>query len=179
MKAVKRGVQRFFMVVLAACVIACLPAASSGCGDGGRKAGVSALCDAAGENADVGKVRALLKKNPGLINARDEDGYTPLHHAAAYNHKEAAELLISQHAEINVQGADGLTPLHFAAGRGYAGITDILLSGGADPGIKSAKGKTPEELAAGLGCAQVIEVFRSHEGKKHSGSKAHGNESGK
>ena len=48
------------------------------------------------------------------VNAKDDDGSTPLHYAAAKSNKEVNELLIVEGADVNAKDEDGETPLVFA-----------------------------------------------------------------
>ena len=48
----------------------------------------------AAENGDNDVLRELLAEDPSLVNAVDEDGYTPLHRAAYNGHTEAAQACI-------------------------------------------------------------------------------------
>jgi hypothetical protein len=66
--------------------------------------------DEAVQNGDLAKVKAMLKADPSLVFSRATDsdpytpdygGWTPLHYAAAYGHKDIAELLLSEKADIN------------------------------------------------------------------------------
>ncbi|KAL6939235.1 hypothetical protein ACO0RG_003068 [Hanseniaspora osmophila] len=45
--------------------------------------------------------------------AKDPNGYTPMHAAAAYSHLQLLEFLVNKHnGDINVRDEDGDTPLH-------------------------------------------------------------------
>jgi hypothetical protein len=46
---------------------------------------------------------------------KNDDGWTPLHQAAAKGRKEVAELLITNDADVNAKNDIGKTPLHEAA----------------------------------------------------------------
>ena len=48
------------------------------------------------------------------VNAKNNDGRTPLHFAAMQGHKELAELLITKGADVNVKNAFGRTPLDYS-----------------------------------------------------------------
>ena len=50
------------------------------------------------------------------MNAKDEEGETPLHLAAGGARKEVIELLIEKGADVNAQGIGGMTPLDWAYG---------------------------------------------------------------
>ena len=73
------------------------------------------------------------------VNAKDEDENTPLHHAAAFGHKETAELLIAEGADVNAKTAKGGTPLDWANAGNHSETADLLRKHG---------GKTGEELKA-------------------------------
>ena len=65
------------------------------------------------------------------VNAKEENGVTPLHQAARNGHKEIAELLIAKGADVNVKNEDGETPLDWANWRSHAETADLLRKHGA------------------------------------------------
>ena len=71
------------------------------------------------------------------VNAKDEDGLTPLHYAAYCGHNEIAELLIAKGADVNAKDNAGTTTLDWAKYKSE--IADLLRKHG---------GKTAEELKA-------------------------------
>ncbi len=73
------------------------------------------------------------------MNAKDEDGVTPLHEAALWGHNEVVELLIANGAEVNAKDDDDQTPLDWAIKYKQTEIADLLRKHG---------GKTSEELKA-------------------------------
>jgi len=80
-------------------------------------------------------------------NARDEDGWTPLHLAATYDGAEAVAALLAGGADLNARDEDGWTPLHVAALVGGAEAVAALLDEGADDGARTAAGLLPADLA--------------------------------
>ena len=73
------------------------------------------------------------------MNAKTEEGFTPLHFATYYGHKETAELLITKGANVNVKRDNGETPLDAAISQYQTKAADLLRKHG---------GKTGEELKA-------------------------------
>ena len=73
------------------------------------------------------------------VNAKRDDGDTPLHNASFKGYKEIAELLIAKGADVNARRDDGKTPLDFAIRGGRLITSDLLRQHG---------GKTGEELKA-------------------------------
>ena len=108
---------------------------------GGRTAQeLKALIDAA-EEGNIEAVKQHLAAGMD-VNAKDEDGVTPLHEAALWGHNEVAELLIANGAEVNaiiVSGRNqGKTPVDLAIWRKKTETADLLRKHG---------GRTAEELA--------------------------------
>jgi ankyrin repeat protein len=73
------------------------------------------------------------------VNAKTDDGGTPLLYAAAYGHMEIIELLIAKSADVNAKNKDLNTPLDLATKFNRAEIAALLRKHG---------GKTGEELKA-------------------------------
>ena len=46
----------------------------------------------AAENGAINELRELIARDPDLVHAVDDDGYTPLHRAAYNGHTEAAQV---------------------------------------------------------------------------------------
>ncbi|HIO21469.1 MAG TPA: ankyrin repeat domain-containing protein, partial [Nitrospirales bacterium] len=63
------------------------------------------------------------------VNAKDEVGWTLLHTAAFYGHKEIAELLITKGADVNAKDEDSWTPLHWAVAVGHKELVALLIAG--------------------------------------------------
>jgi hypothetical protein len=78
----------------------------------------SAMCqqiNKAVKDNNLPEVRQLLKNDPNLVFSRDEDGFTPLHLAAANGYKSMVEFLLTTKANVNAKDNAGSTPLHQAA----------------------------------------------------------------
>ena len=101
---------------------------------------LNALIDA----AEAGNIEAVKQHlAAGMdVNAKDEDGVTPLHEAALWGHNEVTELLIANGAEVNaiiVSGPyQGKTPLDLAIRHKKNETADLLRKHG---------GRTAEVLA--------------------------------
>lgn len=86
------------------------------------------------DEVDLDAVRKLLEQNPGLVNAKSEDGDTPLHIAAGYGQDEVIKLLLSMHAAVNARNEKngGQTPLHDAVSARRTSSVELLLAAKAD-----------------------------------------------
>ncbi|MGH7541597.1 MAG: ankyrin repeat domain-containing protein, partial [Gemmatimonadota bacterium] len=79
---------------------------------------------------DIGALRELLDRDPGLARER-RDGTTGLHLAAP--HPDAVRLLLEHGADPNARDeGDNALPLHFAAGGGPIESVRALLDAGSD-----------------------------------------------
>ena len=98
------------------------------------------------------------------VNAKSNDGTTPLHKAALKGHKEIAELLITKGADVNAKSRTGTTPLHLATW-GHTKIIELLIANGADVNAKSNGGITPLDYPMSNNDKKIADLLRKHGGK--------------
>jgi len=101
----------------------------------------------------AGRVQERLEDEPALVNSYSHDGWTPLHLASFFGHKEVANLLLARGADVNARSrstrfAKENTPLHAAAANRQIGVAQILIAHGADVNARDGSGYTPLALAA-------------------------------
>ena len=65
------------------------------------------------------------------VNAKADDGYTPLHGAAEYGHADVVAALLAAGANIDAEGEGGFTLLHVARHNKHYKIADMLKRAGA------------------------------------------------
>jgi ankyrin repeat protein len=97
---------------------------------------------------DLQGVKALINQNPGLVDARDEDGRTPLHWACRGVHLEVVRFLVDRGADCNAADNNQTVPLHSLAARNNAEAIEILLAKGALIDAKEYGGHTALHYAA-------------------------------
>ncbi|MDA7653501.1 ankyrin repeat domain-containing protein, partial [bacterium] len=106
---------------------------------------------------DLAGVQAELNKGVD-VNAKDDDGSTPLHEAAQRGHKETAELLIANGADVNARtgGWMNVTPLHRTETKE---IAELLIANGANVNAKDGTGRTPLHWTAETGRKEIAELL--------------------
>ncbi len=112
--------------------------------------------NAAVRSGNEAELAAMLEDDPGLANAADQLGSTPLHLAAGQGTCKAAEVLISRGADVNAKNRSGDTPLHRASSEGEADMVKLLLRHGADPSIRGIIEEMPLHKAASRGRAEAV-----------------------
>ena len=95
--------------------------------------------------ANVGRVNAMLRDNPKLVQERYARGDTALHHATRNGDLEIVEQLVGAGADVNGTTDNGHFPLYCAAGHGHVETTRYLAENGADLQARLAEGKTVTE----------------------------------
>ncbi|KAI9489635.1 hypothetical protein BDB00DRAFT_842351 [Zychaea mexicana] len=109
-----------------------------------KKHKVTQLFCRAASSGDLQKVTSLLKDYRSYIDidARDEDGTTPLIYAACFGKMDIAQALLEAGAKTDVQDSYGWSALMWATNNSHEAIVKVLLESGASSHTKSAKGRT-------------------------------------
>jgi uncharacterized protein len=127
---------------------------------------------------DAEGVRRLVSEDPEAAHARDEDGLSPVVHAAYRGHAAVATILPAldgwDHIVLgraddlpdpHAWSPDGFTPLHLAAFAHNAEAATQLLEAGADPNVVS-RGNiarvTPLGTCAFAGATEVARILLAH-----------------
>jgi len=114
--------------------------------------------DAAPAHPAVGEIMNALRngnrqelqralRDPKSLNAKGQNGWTPIMYAALYGDGEAVRLLLGKGANPNAQNNDGGTALMYATED--AQKTSLLLRHGANPNLRSGEGRTALLIAVG------------------------------
>ena len=96
------------------------------------------------------------------LNAKGNDGLTPLCSAVAGCKKKIIELLIAKGADVNAKSIHEFTPLHSAVEDGRTIITELLITRVADVNSINEEGETPLNLAEDK---KLADLLRKHGGK--------------
>ncbi|AYU80222.1 Ankyrin repeats (many copies)/Ankyrin repeats (3 copies)/Ankyrin repeat [Leishmania donovani] len=109
---------------------------------------VDAFLDSAryNEAGDLDLLKAYLDKNPSDVDARDEQGRTAVHMAAANGHMPILEMLFQFNPQPNVPNDEGNTALHFAALNNRVAAAEALLAHGWRAAEQNIMGKTALQL---------------------------------
>ena len=113
----------------------------------------------ASADGQADSVKQAVTDDPTLVQSKDSDGYTPLHHAAIGGHAEVVEVLLENGAKLDGIGSRGETALFLASSAGSAEVVELLAKNGADPNKASADGKTPLHKAAMSGHSEVVDAL--------------------
>ena len=78
------------------------------------------------ETSHEGLIEAVLIENGALVDAKKNDGSTPLYIASQNGHLEIVKLLIKSKAQINENCVDGSTLIHIAVAKGHIEVVKYL-----------------------------------------------------
>lgn len=81
------------------------------------------------------------------VNAKSDDGSTPLHQAANEGYADVVQMLIDHGAMVNAVSVQKQTALHVAAEKGHADVCEVLLNNQAELKVLDLARRSPEMLA--------------------------------
>jgi ankyrin repeat protein len=110
------------------------------------------------------QLRALIQKDPSLVNTHSPDGFTPLGLAAFFGHAETVDALLAAGAQVNTASRESmkLTPLASALAVQRNDIARTLIEHGADVNAKGDNDVTPLHTAAARGNLESAKLLLDH-----------------
>ena len=113
---------------------------------------------------DVDRLVGLVGADPGLVEARSPDGWTPLHLAAHFGQPAAARALLDAGAAVDARSSNAManTALHAALAGRHRDLAELLLGHGADANARQHGGFTALHSAAQHGDRAMAELLLAH-----------------
>jgi ankyrin repeat protein len=106
-------------------------------------------------------VRDFLEKGAD-VNARDDNGCTPIARAASGGYLSTVKLLLERGADVNTPCNHGPNALSLASSRGYEAIVLLLIEKGADVNRRGQQGWYPISGAVEAGHAGILRALIDH-----------------
>ncbi|KAK9761390.1 hypothetical protein K7432_013752 [Basidiobolus ranarum] len=106
----------------------------------------------AASDGNLEEVKGFLEAGIS-VDAKDQNGYTPLHAAVSYGHTELVQFLLDSGANVNITDSDGDTPLHVCEN---FEVAEQLVKAGADIQLQDDEGKTAIDTAEEEGHYDVM-----------------------
>lgn len=110
------------------------------------------------------QLRALVEKDPSLVNTHAPDGFTPLGLAVFFGHPETVAALLAAGAQVNLASRESMKmpPLGSAMAAERNDIARMLIDRGADVNAKAVNDLTPLHTAAARGNLESAELLLNH-----------------
>ncbi|SDY87024.1 Ankyrin repeat-containing protein [Bacillus sp. 166amftsu] len=112
-------------------------------------------------NGELEKVVELINEDQNLVHVYSEDGWTPLHLAAYFGHKEIASFLLKKGTNLHVKAKNQNenTSLQAAIANKKIEMATFLIEQGADVNAVQSGGWTGLHEAALLGDEKIVALL--------------------
>lgn len=123
-------------------------------------------------NGDLGTVKQFLAyRDAGKVDfnvsCKGEVkylGWTPLHLATYFGHRDVMECLLARNSDVNAINENGDTPIHKAAFIGREDLVMLLLQHNADVHIINGEGRLPRDMAQNNDAGrEIIKLLKAAE----------------
>ncbi len=113
---------------------------------------------------DIDRVKKMIDENPSSVNSFSPDGWTSLHLAAFFGHREIINLFLDNGATIDVPSKSsasyGNSPLQAAIAMSRYEIVKLLLDRGANVNfVQQPGGNTPLHIAASRNDVSIVRLL--------------------
>lgn len=105
------------------------------------------------------KLAEILAKDPGQVNVKDGEGWSPLALAVLAEDLKTTKFLLDKKADVNGKDADGFSPLHWAVVKGNKKVIGLLIRYNANVNIAENNGITPLIAAVGENLLDVVKYL--------------------
>ncbi|CEG65856.1 hypothetical protein RMATCC62417_02551 [Rhizopus microsporus] len=115
-------------------------------------------------SGDLEKMQKYLETMKPFIdiNAKDEDGTTPLIYAACFGKYEIAQALLQAGAKADSQDSHGWTALMWATTNNHEALVKLLVEHGASSQTRSAKGRTVFDFVKSENSNKIADILANN-----------------
>jgi len=110
-------------------------------------------------------IKGIVAKNPDVLNAKNDNGFTPLILACYRGNNEVAKFIIDNSNTINTSSDIG-SPLMASVVKGNIVMVELLLQKGANPDITDSNGLTALIYATQFQNKVAIELLLKYKANK-------------
>lgn len=108
---------------------------------------------------ELTKVKQLIEKG-ALVNAKSDQGDTPILLSSWKGHLQITRLLIDKGADVNFQQGIGMTPLFVAVMNNHEEVSQLLIEKGANVNSQVGQGEhTPLSMVVSLGNMKITQLL--------------------